>query len=115
MATFFGVPGNDFTLLGGTPKSFLYVADSGKKLKRNFCPDCGARLFTRELESFPGLVFVTLGSLDRPEDIVPRVEIHEAPAGLGTADGHSAVPRHATLTEASPDDGQGKSPSLVTS
>jgi hypothetical protein len=74
-ATFFGVPDSDFTLLSGKPKSFLYVAESGKKLERNFCPDCGARLFTSNLESFPGLVFVTLGSLDRPEDIVPHVEM----------------------------------------
>ncbi len=62
-------------MLSGTPKSFLYVAESGKKLKRNFCPDCGARLFTTNLETFPGLVFVMLGSLDRPADIVPRVEM----------------------------------------
>ena len=75
MATFFGVPESDFTLLSGKPKSFPYVAESGKKLDRNFCPDCGARLFTTNLESFPGLVFVTLGSLDRPEDIVPRLEM----------------------------------------
>ena len=74
-ATFFGVPENDFTLLGGTPKLFHYVSESGKGLDRNFCPDCGARLFSSNLESFPGLVFVMLGSLDRPELIQPKVEM----------------------------------------
>ncbi|MGO7815282.1 GFA family protein, partial [Rhizobium ruizarguesonis] len=49
--------------------------DSGKGLDRNFCPDCGARLFSSKLESFPGLVFVTLGSLDQPELIKPGVEM----------------------------------------
>lgn len=75
MATFFGVPEDDFTLLSGEPKSFPYVANSGKKLERNFCPDCGSRLYSTNLESFPGLVFVQLGSLDRPEMIAPKLEM----------------------------------------
>jgi len=75
MATFFAVPEGDFTLLSGTPKPHHYVAESGKKLQRNFCPECGARLFTNNLESFPGLVFVMLGSLDRPELITPKLEM----------------------------------------
>ncbi|MFK0161924.1 GFA family protein [Rhizobium sp. NPDC090279] len=75
MATFFAIAEDDFTLLSGSPKAFPYVANSGKKLERNFCPDCGSRLYTSELESFPGLVFVQLGSLDHPELIAPRLEM----------------------------------------
>ena len=75
MATFFGVPKDDFTLFSGKPKSFHYVAESGKGLDRNFCPDCGARVFSSNLDSFPDLVFVTLGSLDQPERIVPKLEM----------------------------------------
>jgi hypothetical protein len=74
-ATFFGIPENDFTLTSGNPKPFHYIAASGKGLDRNFCPECGARLFTSNLESFPGLVFVQLGSLDRPELITPQLEM----------------------------------------
>ena len=74
-ATFFGVPDDDFTLISGAPKAFHYVAQSGKGLDRNFCPECGARVFSSNLESFPGTVFVTLGSLDRPQEIVPVVEM----------------------------------------
>ena len=74
-ATFLGVPEGDFTLLSGQPKPFPYVAESGKRLERNFCPECGARLFTTNLESFPGTVFVMLGSLDRPELIAPVLEM----------------------------------------
>jgi hypothetical protein len=51
------------------------VAESDKGLDRNFCPECGARLFTTNLESFPGMVFVTIGSLDRPELIEPTLEM----------------------------------------
>jgi len=74
-ATFFGVPADDFTLISGRPKSFHYVAESGKGLDRNFCPDCGARLFTSNLESFPNTVFVTIGSLDEPARIEPKLEM----------------------------------------
>jgi len=66
---------DDFTLISGTPKAFHYIAESGKGLDRNFCPECGARLFTSNLESFPGTVFIMLGSLDRPEWIEPKLEM----------------------------------------
>src|SRR6476620_5680314 len=75
MATVFGVRQYDFTLISGTPKAFHYIAESGKGLDRNFCPECGARLFTSNLESFPGTVFIMLGSLDPPEWIAPKLEI----------------------------------------
>ena len=74
-ATFFGVPVDDFAQTAGTPKSFHYIAESGKGLDRNYCPDCGARVFTSNLESFPGLVFVTIGSLDDPQGIEPALEM----------------------------------------
>ena len=75
MATFFAIPATDFSLLSGNPKSFGYVAESGKHLDRNFCPNCGSRLFTSNLGSFPGTVFVMLSSLDRAELVAPRMEI----------------------------------------
>ncbi|GLH80729.1 aldehyde-activating protein [Bradyrhizobium sp. SSBR45G] len=74
-ATFFGVAEDDFTLISGRPHAFHYVAQSGKGLDRNFCPNCGARVFTSNLESFPGLVFVALGSLDDPKGIAPKLEM----------------------------------------
>src|SRR5262245_33487215 len=76
MATWFGVPADDFRIVSGKPKAFAYIAESGKRLERNFCPDCGARMFTSNLEAFPGTVFVQLGSLDRPDLIEPpKLEI----------------------------------------
>jgi hypothetical protein len=74
-ATFFGIPEDDFTLTSGQTKSFPYVAQSGKKLERNFCLECGARVYTSNLESFPGTIFVQLGSLDDPKGIEPKMEI----------------------------------------
>lgn len=74
-ATFLGITTDDFSLTSGEPKSYGYVANSGKKLYRNFCPNCGARIFTDRLESFPGMVFVQLGALDRPDLIDPQLEM----------------------------------------
>src|SRR5262245_20457068 len=74
-ATFFGVPEDDFTLISGEPKAFHYIAQSGKGLDRNFCSNCGARVFSNNLEGFPGMVFVTIGSLDNPEGIEPVLEM----------------------------------------
>ena len=74
-ATFFGVPEDDFTLTSGKPKTFHYIAQSGKGLDRNFCPDCGARVFSSNLESFPGMDFITVGSLDNADGIEPVLEM----------------------------------------
>ena len=92
MATFFGVPQDDFTLTSGKPKSVHYVAESKKGLVRNFCPDCGARLFTSDLESFPGVVFVMIGSLDRSDGIEPKLEIFTK-RQMDKTTGRTAIPK----------------------
>jgi hypothetical protein len=76
MATFFGIPENDLTLLSGQPRSFSYIADSGKRIDRNFCPECGSRLFSNNAGAFPGTVFVMIGSLDIPDGIEPVLEMY---------------------------------------
>src|SRR5215469_15347334 len=90
-ATWFGVPEDDFTLLSGKTRAFHYVANSGKGLDRNFCPECGSRVFTTNLESFPKTVFVQLGSLDQPSLITPKLDVHPAPHEMEQAAGPAAV------------------------
>lgn len=75
-SVFFAVPEEDLIITSGEVKPFHYTADSGKGLDRNFCPTCGARLFTSNLGAFPGLVFVTLASLDDPTGIEPKLEMY---------------------------------------
>jgi hypothetical protein len=74
-AVFFGIPSSDFDVLSGELKAFSYIAQSGKGLDRNFCTTCGARLFTDNLETFPGMVFVQIASLDDPSGIAPKLEM----------------------------------------
>ncbi|MGH1560524.1 GFA family protein [Caulobacter segnis] len=98
MATFFAVPADDFELLSGTPKAFHYVANSGGGLDRNFCTECGSRMFTSNLDSFPGTVFVQLGSLDQPDLIEPKLEMFDRRRlHWGQAAGPAPVRRHAEL------------------
>uniref|UniRef100_UPI003898F06B GFA family protein n=1 Tax=Actinoplanes oblitus TaxID=3040509 RepID=UPI003898F06B len=52
--TYFSVAADDFKLLSGNPRSYPYVAAAGNTLERNFCPDCGTRVFTDKLSGFPG-------------------------------------------------------------
>jgi hypothetical protein len=71
MASYFSVSESDFTITSGDPKGFAYVADTGNTLRRRFCPECGARVFTDQLSGFPGTIFVMLGALDHPDRIAP--------------------------------------------
>jgi len=57
-------------IVSGDVKSYTAVADSGRKITRQFCGDCGAPLFTRG-EKYPDLVFIKAGSLDKPELVKP--------------------------------------------
>ena len=53
-ATFFAVPEEDFTLISGEPKAFHYIAQSGKGLDRNFCPNLRRQGVHHEAGGFSG-------------------------------------------------------------
>ena len=50
------------------------VADSGTRMRRGFCPQCGTPLFS-VAETRPHLVFVRAGALDDPNLIGPEAII----------------------------------------
>jgi hypothetical protein len=58
------------SITSGQTKSYTSIADSGRKIQREFCPDCGSPLFTKA-EACPDLVFLKAGCLDKPEVINP--------------------------------------------
>jgi len=63
----------DFQLLSGELTTYSKTADSGRVVNRLFCPQCGTPL-TWTGEGFPGVVLVSLSSLDDPESFRP---VHE--------------------------------------
>ena len=65
-----GVDAAGLTLCSGKTKGYTKIADSGRPITREFCPECGSPLFTRA-EKCPGVVWIKGGSLDTPERIKP--------------------------------------------
>ena len=63
----------DLRILSGQVKGHTTIADSGRKITREFCPNCGSPLFTRA-EKYPDSVFLKAGSLDEPERIKPNCQ-----------------------------------------
>jgi hypothetical protein len=63
----------DLQILCGQVKGYTTTADSGRKITRHFCPNCGSPLFTRG-EKCPELVFLKAGSLDEPERVEPNCQ-----------------------------------------
>lgn len=60
-------------IVSGRVKGYTCIADSGRKITREFCPDCGSPLFTRS-EKFPDLVFLKAGCLDDPTLVKPTCQ-----------------------------------------
>jgi hypothetical protein len=63
----------DLRILCGQVKGYTTIADSGRKITREFCPNCGSPLFTRA-EKGPDSVFLKAGSLDEPELVKPSCQ-----------------------------------------
>ena len=61
-------------IVSGHVKEYTKTADSGNKITREFCPECGSPLFTRS-NAFPSLIWIKAGSLDEPELIKPTHQI----------------------------------------
>jgi len=65
-----GVEAAGLTLGSGRPKGYTKTADSGNRITREFCPECGSPLFTRA-EVCPEKVWIKAGSVDEPQRVHP--------------------------------------------
>lgn len=66
-------PSQGLSVSGGL-KDFASLADSGNRMHRRFCPECGTHLFS-EAESRPHLVFLRAGTLDDTSLVRPSAVI----------------------------------------
>ncbi|MBN4075566.1 MAG: aldehyde-activating protein [SAR86 cluster bacterium] len=55
-------------VITGQLKDYSGVAESGNKMHRRFCPDCGVHMFS-EAEERPNIIVVRAGTLDEPESV----------------------------------------------
>lgn len=53
-------------------KGTLTTYRSSSEARRGFCPACGTQI-SFSAEYIPGLIDITIGSLDRPEEVVPSL------------------------------------------
>jgi hypothetical protein len=71
--TAIGVPSAAVTITG-QPKYYSVEADSGNKISRGFCPDCGSRLFVKT-SGRADAIGIHLASLDDPSCYQPTMDI----------------------------------------
>ncbi len=60
--------------ISGTTSGYSSAADSGNRITRRFCPQCGSHLFA-DSTGRPGLTVVRVGTLDEPSSIKPSTNI----------------------------------------
>ncbi len=65
--TWAGIPSENYEITQGSPRDHA----SSKGVRRRFCGECGTPL-SYESDRWPGEVHITVGSLDRPEDLPPQ-------------------------------------------
>ena len=64
-----------FVLLGGKPKEYRKIADSGNVRPQGFCPNCGTALYSTSDGDEPKAYFVRVGSLRQRNQLVPRRQV----------------------------------------
>jgi len=61
-------------IISGHVKAYTKIAESGNKITREFCPECGSPLFTKS-PVHPEFVYIKAGSLDDPSLVKPVCQI----------------------------------------
>jgi hypothetical protein len=84
----------DSMVVHGTPKTYVKVADSGRRRAQNFCTDCGTPLYAADADSTEGVVSLRTGFLAQRGQLVPRLQIWRCSAEPWVDD-LSAITTHA--------------------
>jgi hypothetical protein len=79
LASVLVLPKAAFKLTKGTLKYYEVTAESGSKMNRGFCSNCGAPISTL-LAGMPDMVAVKAGSLDDPSRFHPTMSIYMSSA-----------------------------------
>jgi len=67
-------PIDKFSLLRGSPKTYVKVAQSGNRRAQVFCPDCGTALWGTAPENATAVV-IRLGCIDQRAQLNPGFQI----------------------------------------
>src|SRR5688572_24907486 len=66
----------DYVAIGGEAREYSRPTDSGNTFTTGFCPGCGSTLYGKA-SGFPGIVGVTLGTIDGAALPPPVRSVHE--------------------------------------
>ena len=69
----------DFHLLSGAPKTYVKIADSGKKRLQAFCGECGSPVYASDVET-PKILNLRLGGIRQRAEIPARRQIWRSSA-----------------------------------
>ena len=72
------VPQSDLKVVGEV-KYYTSKGDSGKEVRRGFCPVCGSQLLGT-IEVIPHLVAIRAGTLDQPKEFIPHLDLYTSSA-----------------------------------
>lgn len=67
------IPEEEFSVTGKLSQ-YVDTGESGKQLRRYFCPNCGSHIYT-SADAFPGLAIIKTGSLDDASWFKPDINI----------------------------------------
>ena len=81
--------------------TFAMIADSGNRVERGFCPNCGAQMYSRTIEPAGLPMRVRAGTLDNPELMPPQTIIWTTSAP-SWAQLDPALPHHPKGPESAP-------------
>lgn len=79
MASVLLVPKATFKFTKGDVKYYEVTADSGNKVNRGFCANCGSPILSA-LAGMPDMLAIKAGSLDEPNKFTPGVNIYMSSA-----------------------------------
>ncbi len=66
---------SDHVSIKGEVAEYKTVGDSGNNNIRQFCPECGSRLFSLN-SGREGVIGVQVGTMDNPQGIAPRAVVY---------------------------------------
>ena len=71
-----GTPEENFTLLSGSPKTYVKTGDNGARRAQVFCPRCGSQIYATAADGDGPRVFnLRTGTIDQRDELKPGSQI----------------------------------------
>ncbi len=65
----------NFSLLNGTPKTYVKMAESGAKREMAFCANCGTQIYGTSVGAGPKIYGIRVGTIRQSHHLAPKQQI----------------------------------------